>query len=72
MQPSELGIRVEQRRKELGISQRRLAALTGVSQGAMYSSSRFSSVGRSSYPPRPRSPSMNRSVSRKSASTRQE
>lgn len=35
MQPSELGIRVEQRRKELGISQRRLAVLTGVSQGAI-------------------------------------
>lgn len=35
MQPSELGIRVEQRRKELGISQRRLAVLAGVSQGAI-------------------------------------
>ena len=35
MQPSELGIRVEKRRKELGISQRRLAVLTGVSQGAI-------------------------------------
>ena len=35
MQPSELGIRVEQRRKELGISQRHLAVLAGVSQGAI-------------------------------------
>lgn len=35
MQPSELGIRVEQRRKELGISQRRLAVLAGVSQGVI-------------------------------------
>lgn len=34
-QPSELGIRVEKRRKELGLSQRRLAVLTGVSQGAI-------------------------------------
>lgn len=35
MQQSPIGARMEQRRKELGLSQRRLAALVGVSQGAI-------------------------------------
>ena len=35
MQQSPIGARMEQRRKELGLSQRRLATLVGVSQGAI-------------------------------------
>lgn len=35
MQQSPIGARMEQRRKELGLSQRRLATMVGVSQGAI-------------------------------------
>lgn len=35
MQQSPIGARMEQRRKELGLSQRRLATRVGVSQGAI-------------------------------------